>query len=97
MKKYRLQNFGTNAQGIIVTGNPVNQEPETVIVKLPFGEVEISRTSDGNYWVHVAKKKDELTNEYSGSLSKFRLDSRDPEEGIYLPEVKGEHLAVLVS
>ena len=95
MKKYKLENFGTNSQGIIITGNPKNQEPEHVIIKLPFGEVEITRTTDDKYWVHVSKKRDELTNEYSGKLAKFRLDSRN-DDGIYMPEIDGEHLAVLM-
>ncbi len=95
MKNYKLQKFGSNAQGVIITCDPKNQEPEHFIVKLPFGEVEIARTSDGSYWVHVAKKRDELTNEYSGELSKFRLDSCDG-DGLYMPKINGEHLAVLM-
>ena len=96
MKNYKVEKFGTNAQGIRITGNPVNQEPETVLIKFPFGEVEVSRTTDGSYWVHVSKKKDEIANEFSGSMSKFRLDSTDG-EGIYMPEIDGEHLAVLLT
>ena len=96
MKKYKLSNFGNNAQGVMITGDPTNQEPEHFIVKLPFGEVEITRTTDNNYWVHVAKRKDDITGEHSGSLSKFRLDSIES-EGVYMQDVKGEHLAVLLS
>jgi len=96
MKNFKIEKFGSKAQGITITGNPKNQEPDHVIIKLPFGEVEITRTSDNNYWVHVSKKKDQITEEHSGELSRFRLDSKD-NDGLYMPEVKGEHLAVLVS
>jgi hypothetical protein len=95
MKNYKIKQFGSNAQGIEITGNPANQEPEHVIVKLPFGEVEIARTLDGSYWVHVSKKKDAISGEFNGSLSRFRLDSID-NEGLYLPEIDGEHLAILM-
>jgi superfamily I DNA and/or RNA helicase len=96
MKNFKLEHFGSNAQGVKITGDKKNQEPEHFIIKLPFGEVEISRTTDGNYWVHVAKKKDEITNVHSGQMKKFRLDSMS-DDGIYIPEINGEHLAVLLT
>ncbi len=97
MKTYKIQNYGTNAQGITVTGNPHNQEPELIIIKLPFGEVEITRTTDNNYWVHVANKKDSITNEYHGQLKDLRIDSTDPDKSKYFENVEGQHLAVLVT
>ena len=95
MKNLKLKHFGTNAQGIEITGDKKNQEPEHVIIKLPNGEIEIARTSDNNYWVHVSKKRNHTTGEYSGKMSKFRLDSIN-DDGIYIDKVNGEHMAVLI-
>ena len=49
----KIKSFGDNAIGVHLEGNPNKPEPIYFIVKLPFGEVEITRTDDNDYWVHV--------------------------------------------
>lgn len=34
-------------------GDPKNPEPSTAVIKFPGGHVEVSRTSDGQYWAHL--------------------------------------------
>ena len=38
---------------IIFKGNPSTPEPSTGIIKFPGGHVEVSRTSNGEYWAHI--------------------------------------------
>jgi hypothetical protein len=33
-------------------------EPATHIIEFPGGAVELSRTSDGNYWAHIIVNRD---------------------------------------
>lgn len=35
-------------------GNRNNPEPSTAVIKFPGGHVEVSRTTDGKYWAHLA-------------------------------------------
>ena len=39
---------------IIFKGNPKKPEPRTGVIRYPGGHVEVTRTSDGSYWVHLA-------------------------------------------
>ena len=39
---------------IIFKGDHVVPEPSTGVIKFPGGHVEVSRTSDGKYWAHIA-------------------------------------------
>ncbi|KAI9130124.1 hypothetical protein [Acaryochloris sp. CCMEE 5410] len=49
----KIKNFGTNAQGIELKGNPQQREHATFLVFFPGGCVEITRTSDCRYWIHT--------------------------------------------
>ena len=42
-----------DAVKIIFKGNPKNPEPSTGVLEFPGGNVEVSRCSDGSYWVHT--------------------------------------------
>jgi len=45
--------MGDNVLGVTLEGNPKKPEPIHFRVVLPFGDVDIVRTTDNNYWVHV--------------------------------------------
>jgi hypothetical protein len=49
----RIQDFGENAMGVRLTGNPKSPEPIYFVVKFPGGDVSVVRTADGDNWVHV--------------------------------------------
>jgi len=66
-----------SADGCTITmeGNKSSPEPSTSVIKFPFGYAEVSRTSDGNYWVHVQvnqKQEDEFS--YPGDIYDSRID-----------------------
>jgi len=47
----------TDAATIIFEGDKRSPEPSTGIILFPGGSVEVSRTTDGQYWAHVAIKE----------------------------------------
>jgi len=49
----KVKKFGTNTLGIELEGNPKKPEPDNFAVKFKGGEVQIVRTEDGDYWIHV--------------------------------------------
>lgn len=55
----KLERMGEKVMGVNITGNPKNQEPESIRIHFPFGDVEVTRAVDGKstqqteYWVHV--------------------------------------------
>ena len=54
MKALSIKRFGDKVQGVQLLGDPKRRpEPEHFRVKLPGGDVDITRCDDGTYWVHV--------------------------------------------
>jgi hypothetical protein len=59
-RKIQVENFGTDAVGLVITGDPKNQEPNHFRIAFPGGDVEVTRARDGenaDYWVHVRVNK----------------------------------------
>ena len=52
MKAFR-QTRSSDALCVHIDGDKRRPEPSTLVVQLPGGHVEVSRCSDGTYWVHV--------------------------------------------
>jgi len=80
-------------------------EPATHLIKFPGGSVELTRTSDGDYWVHVWVNRGEVIPDvpiYSrrGKIVSSRLDY-EYQFGKGIKEIEDlngiEHLAVRVS
>ena len=42
-----------DAVTVIFEGNKASPEPTTGVIKFPGGHIEVSRASDGSYWVHT--------------------------------------------
>jgi hypothetical protein len=49
----KIENFGSNAMGVRLKGDIETPEYDLFLVKFKGGEVEITRTPDGDYWIHV--------------------------------------------
>ncbi len=80
---------GKSAKGQfeLLGGKETKPEKAYTIIRFPGGDVEIARTSDGNYWVHVAvTKPDSAECLCNGEPAGQILDSRT-DDG---------HMAVLV-
>lgn len=83
---------------IDIRGDIRRPEPSTAVVKFPGGHVEVSRHSDGSYWVHVARNTrindpdaDEL-----GRIVDSRIDITHAAQAAYpsnvLPMPAAEHI-----
>jgi hypothetical protein len=53
----KIQRFGSQAIGVRLEGNPKKPEPQHFRVYLPFGDVDITRTTDDEYWVHIRRNE----------------------------------------
>ena len=53
MKTLKVKHMGDVVQGIRLRGDKRNPEPESVRIAFPGGDVDVVRTTDGEYWVHV--------------------------------------------
>ena len=101
--KIKYERGGGNTTGVLyIKGDRKSPEPLHLIVSLPFGTVEISRTSDDNYWVHCAVRQDMCgvegrpgtTHIRAGKLIEYRIDGCTDQEESRLENVDGNHFAV---
>ena len=53
MKRLCVQTMGAEVQGIRLRGDRRDPEPTHVRIVFPGGDVDVVRTDDGDYWVHV--------------------------------------------
>ncbi len=73
---------GKSAEGeFTLHGDPeVKVEKPTTIIHFPGGSVEISRTTEGDYWAHVAvdPKEEALNGDTYGEVIDARVDLGGP-------------------
>lgn len=79
-------------------------EPAQHIIEFPGGAVEVSRTSDNNYWAHIIINNDQFADGDGGGRTSARgvvVGSRLDREDTPLEEIPGgeslHQIAVLVS
>lgn len=84
-------------------GDKRRPEPSTGVIEFPGGHIEVTRHSDGSYWVHVARNV-RITNpdeQVLGQIVESRIDHtyEARERGIPpLPEHAAiEHLAIRIA
>lgn len=49
----KIRSVGDNAHGVDLRGNRALPEHATFLVFFPGGDVEVARTSEGDYWIHI--------------------------------------------
>lgn len=80
MRTLKIERMGDVVQGIRLMGDRRNPEPEHVRIMFPGGEVEVVRTTDDDYWVHVRVETEldvrEERADCAGQLVDARLDIR---------------------
>ena len=80
MQRLKVIDFGTEVQGVKLKGNPKNPEPESFRVQFPGGDVDVTRTTDNEYWVHIRVNRPEITIDEeapNGRIVDARLDIVD--------------------
>lgn len=76
----RIVNLGENVLGLRLFGDRARPEPIHFRLLIPFGDVDVVRTTDGLYWVHtrINRPDDGWGPERAmGRFSRARLDSLD--------------------
>jgi len=51
---------------ITLKGNPGKPESATHIIEFPGGSIEVSRTTDGDYWAHIAVNTGQVLDDANG-------------------------------
>ena len=88
---------------IEIRGDIRHPEPSTAVVRFPGGHVEVSRHSDGSYWVHVARntRLNDPEHDVLGQIVESRIDHtfEARERGILpMPEHEAiEHMAIRIA
>jgi len=49
----KIRSMGDNVLGVVLEGNPKKPEPIHFRIVLPFGDVDVTRTTDNDYWIHT--------------------------------------------
>ena len=78
--KFKVKKMGSDVEGIQITGNPRNMEPESFRVSFPYATIDITRATDGagcDYWVHIF-----VNNSRSGSYCPSLDDGMFDAEGV---------------
>lgn len=84
MRRLKIESFGTEVQGVWLRGDRRNPEPESFRVAFPGGDVDVVRTTDGEYWIHVRVNSADDARVSDGELVEGRLvDAR--------LDVRGKH------
>lgn len=103
MKRLKVVNMGDKVQGVKLHGDRSNPEPIYFRVEIPFGAVDITRTTDDEYWVHVKVNRpaDGMHIEGETKLGRVkdaRVDAHDRHAGEIDPGVLADpnlyHLAI---
>src|SRR5512135_2951446 len=80
MRKLSVVAMGDEVQGVTLKGNPKSPEPTHFRVVFPGGDVDVVRTTTGDYWVHVRvnnRPGHDDPNATPGRLVDARLDVVD--------------------
>jgi hypothetical protein len=90
---------------ISLLGDNTRPEPATHIIEFPGGAIELSRTSEGNYWAHIMVNHDFALDNCDGLRAAFgavigsRIDYEFPAEPniIAIPDEKQiRQIAILI-
>jgi len=80
MKTLKVEQMGTEVQGLRLRGDKRSPEPTHVRIVFPGGDVDVARTENGEYWVHVRVDSEEDLKgggQRVGVVRDTRLDCRD--------------------
>lgn len=76
---------GTDGCVVLVEGDPKKRpEPSSHVIKFPGGWMELSRTSNDEYWAHLSVHKGQIlddlhTEQVRGTVTETRIDYQYPE------------------
>ena len=93
----KIEKLGDAVLGVVLHGDRNRPEPESFRVHFPGGHVDISRCTDGTYWVHIGTPRADFASpdgEPMGEIFDMRIDR---ESGVETPVYGGAyHVAARV-
>jgi len=94
---------GSASNTFIITGDIENQEKAQTIIIFPGGSIELARTSNNEYWAHIAVNHGQVSedmgtqNHKHGDVVDSRVDRDYPHGGTEIPDLKSiQHLAIRI-
>jgi len=86
--KPKVQEFGSDAFGVKLYGNPANPEKTSFRVEFPGGDVDVIRTTTGDYWIHVRVNRPEAGMHIAGETPTAHIvDARLDIHGRHASEI----------
>lgn len=82
MKKLKVVAMGDEVQGVRLHGDRRDPEPTHFRVTTPFGDVDVARTTDDDYWIHVRVNRPQDGGDPErprGRITAARIDSFTPD------------------
>lgn len=103
-KHLKVRKMGDAVMGVELKGDKKNPEPIHFRIILPFGHVDIARTTDDDYWIHIGTNKKNDGWSLDRTFGKF-IDARidiigehaDKHRALELSNPDIYHLAVRLS
>lgn len=82
MAKFQVV-LSEDAATIVIRGDRRRPEPTYAIIQFPGGSVEVSRHSEGGYWIHIARqpKRKAWEGEPAGRIIESRIDYEEQARG----------------
>lgn len=84
-KHLKIKRLGDAVLGVRLLGDPKKPEPIHFRVYFPFGDVDIARTTDNEYWIHIRRNEpDDTHGSHGAKEGRFlnaRLDLNDRSAG----------------
>jgi hypothetical protein len=82
MSRLKITTFGTDCEGILLQGDPRKPEPIHTQIVFPGGKIEVTRTTDGDYWAHISRDCERSgffvpSRDVEGEFTAARLDMGD--------------------
>ncbi len=74
-KHLKIKRLGDAVLGVQLLGDPKKPEPIHFRIYLPFGDVDITRTKDNDYWIHISRNG-EIAAQNEGKLEGRFIDAR---------------------
>ena len=70
-KSYILGEKKTPKKIELIGDKKKRPEPAQHIIEFPGGAIEVSRTTDGNYWAHIMVNRNQLVDDCEGIYSSY--------------------------
>jgi len=88
----KVYQVGKAPKRITLLGDKKRPESAQHIIEFPGGAIEVSRTSDGNYWAHIIVNRGDVIDDAEGRVSaRGVVISSRVDDGLHIRGINDEH------